>query len=606
MCGIFALLDRLGPVDEATAKQALDRMAHRGPDGEGSRIEWDGRLFLGHRRLGIFDPGAGGHQPMLDPETGSWLIFNGAIYNYLELRAELEALGHRFTSTSDTEVLLIAWRAWGAKALPRFNGMWAFVLFDAKAGRLHISRDRLGVKPLYWADTGSRIAFASECTAVARATGIALEPDPLMVHDFLTLGLTDHRPNSFFKGVLCLPPGAFWSVGRDGAIERGYFHDWAATPAPLTPLKNLLLDASALRLRADVPGGLLLSGGLDSAITAWAAKQASSSKPERILAYGYEGGGRHDETVQARQTAEALGLADRLEEIRVDPTPPASLLYELIARQQQPFNTPSIVASFRLYREMRAQGLTVALTGEGSDELFGGYTNRYIPLMLRDALRKGQFATAWRLLRSPHASGRTLLARLIWEAPTALVRQVIRKLRPHVRSLAPTFWDKSRHRFPDLVARQRLSLADQLSQDPVANLLPQALRFADANGMAWGVEVRSPFLDWRVVAAALAMDPAEKLSPDGGKQILRKLFADDLPPATIKGAKTHGLGMAEQFAVGAIDLADLFAHPPAQAAEFLDITRLAAEVKAHPSDPTLWWPVCLLLWLCWLESEAAR
>jgi asparagine synthase (glutamine-hydrolysing) len=606
MCGILALLDRLRPVDEMTARQALDRMAHRGPDGAGSRIDWDGHLFLGHRRLGIFDPGAGGHQPMQDPETGSWLIFNGAIYNYLELRAELEALGHRFTSTSDTEVLLIAWRHWGAEALPRFNGMWAFVLFDAQADRLYISRDRLGVKPLYWADTGSRIVFASECTAVASAAGIALDPDPLMVHDFLTLGLSDHRANSFFKGILCLPPGSLWSIGRDGSSERGRFHEWSSTPAPAVPLKDLLLDATALRLRADVPGGLLLSGGLDSAITAFAARQASVTKPERILAYGYRGGGRHDETAQARRTAEALGIADRLEEIRVDPTPPASLLQEVIARQQQPFNTPSIVASFRLYREMRALGLTVALTGEGADELFAGYTRRYIPLMLRDALRAGQFAAAWRLVRSPHCSGRTLIARLIWEAPTAVVRRTMRALRPHVRSLAPAFWKRSQSWFPDLAARQRLSLAEQLQADPVRTLLPLALRFADANGMAWGVEVRSPFLDWRVVAAALRLDPAEKLSAAGGKLILRKLFAQDLPPETIKGAKTHGLGMAEQFAVGAIDLADLFAHPPARATDFLDINRLAAEVKAHPSNPTLWWPVCLLLWLRWLETEAAR
>lgn len=606
MCGILALLDRLGPVDEATAQSALDRMAHRGPDGAGNRIEWENHLFLGHRRLGIFDPGLGGHQPMLDPETGSWLIFNGALYNYLELRAELEALGHRFTFASDTEVLLIAWRQWGVEALPRFNGMWAFVLFDAKADKLYISRDRLGVKPLYWADTGSKIVFASDCTAVARAAGITLEPDPLMVHDFLTLGLTDHRPNSFFKGILCLPPGSLWSISRNGSIARGRFHDWHTTPAPTMPLKDLLLDAAALRLRADVPGGLLLSGGLDSAITAWAAKQAVTSKLERILVYGYQGGGPHDETERARLTAEALGLTDRLEEICVDPTPPASLLEDVIARQQQPFNTPSIVASFRLYREMRAQGLTVALTGEGADELFGGYTSRYIPLMLRDTLRKGHLKAAWRLLRSPHCSRRALVSRLIWEAPVALVRRAMRVLRPHVRSLAPAFWRLSKSWFPDLATRQRLSLADQLQSDPVTNLLPQALRFADANGMAWGVEVRSPFLDWRVVAAALALDPDEKLSTAGGKQILRKLFAKDLPPAIIEARKTHGLGMAEQFSVGAIDLADLFARPPARAAEFLDIPRLGAEVKARPNDPTLWWPVCLLLWLRWLESEAGQ
>lgn len=602
MCGILALFDRTGPVAEAAALTALQGMAHRGPDGEGSRIEWGGRLFLGHRRLGIFDPGAGGHQPMQDAETGSWLIFNGAIYNYLELRAELEAAGHRFTSTSDTEVLLIAWRHWGAKALPRFNGMWAFVLFDAIADRLIVSRDRLGVKPLYWADTGKNLVFGSECSAIAKAAGVALAPDPLAVHDFLTLGLTDHRPNSFFQGILNLPPGAIWSIDRAGFIHRDRFHDWSGTASPAIPLKDLIVDAAALRLRADVPSGLLLSGGLDSAITAWAAGQSGSDKPDHILTYGYLDAGQHDETERAERTARALGLTDRLERITVDPVPSRALLEDVIARQQQPFNTPSIVASFRLYREMRARHCTVALTGEGADELFAGYTRRYIPLALRDALKRGHLARAWSLLRTPH--GRLLARRLIWEAPTSLIRLIMRKRRPHIRSLADTFWQQTSAWFAERVTRQRLPLEAVLQADPVTDSLPQPLRYADANGMASGVEVRSPFLDWRVVAAALALDPAEKLSPNGGKQILRNLFAGDLPAEVIQAPKSHGLGMAEQFAVGAIDLSDLFDSPPARADDFLDLPRLKAEIAAHPDDPTLWWPVCLLFWLRWLEREA--
>ncbi|MFD2264711.1 asparagine synthase (glutamine-hydrolyzing) [Lacibacterium aquatile] len=604
MCGILALLDRTGPVAEAAALAALAGMAHRGPDGDGSRIDWDGRLFLGHRRLGIFDPGAGGHQPMPDPETGNWLIFNGAIYNYLELRVELEAAGHRFTSHSDTEVLLIAWRHWGSSALQRFNGMWAFVLFDAKDDKLYVSRDRLGVKPLFWADTGKAVVFGSECTALAQAADVPLIPDPVAVHDFLTLGLTDHRSNSFFQGVLCLPPGSIWSVDRAGNISRNRFHDWSTTPAPATPLKDLIVDATALRLRADVPSGLLLSGGLDSTIVAWAAGQGDSGKPDQILTYGYREKGPHDETDRAERTARYLGLSERLARVAVDPTPSRALLDDVIAHQQQPFNTPSIVASFRLYREMRAHNCTVALTGEGADELFAGYTRRYIPLALRDALKRGEFLSAWKLLRSPH--GRLLARRLIWEAPTAAIRWIMRKRRPHIRSIAGRFWHDGRHWFAERVSKQRLPLDAALQADPVTDLLPQPLRYADANGMASGVEVRSPFLDWRVVATALALAPTEKVSYQGGKQILRKLFTGDLPPEIISAPKSHGLGMAEQFAVGAIDLSDLFDHPPIIASDFLDLSQLKAEIAVHPNDPTLWWPVCLLLWLRWLERETAR
>lgn len=605
MCGILAVLDRRKPMADAPLRAALTSMAHRGPDGEGMQFVWEQRLFLGHRRLGIFDPGAGGHQPMQDPATGNWLIFNGALYNYLELRAELEALGHRFQSQSDTEVLLLAWRQWGTAALPRFNGMWAIVLFDAQADRLYISRDRLGVKPLYWADTGDRLAFGSECRAVAQAAALPLTPDPQMVHDFLLLGLSDHRPNSFFKGILCVPPGSLWSINRDGHIDQARFHDWRTTPAPVMPLRELLADATALRLRADVPSALLLSGGLDSAIVAWAAQQASADKPDQIIAYGYAGGGPHDETERARQTAAALGLGDRLTEIRVAPTPPRPALTQMIARQQQPVNTPSVIAAFRLYQHLRGQGLTVALTGEGSDELFGGYTRRYLPLMLRDALRRGRLGTAWHLARSGHCSPGIFAGRLAWDLPAVALRRILRWQRPHIRCVSPGFWQQSQPWFDDLVAGQRRSLAEQLQEDPLRGVLPYALRFADANGMAWGVEVRSPFLDWRVAAAALALDPSEKLSVRGGKQILRRTFADVLPAAVTETPKTHGLGMAEQFTVGAMDLTDLFTDPPAHAAEFLDLPRLQTEIAAHPTDLKLWWPVCLLLWLRWLETETA-
>ena len=200
MCGILAIIGVREPVGDDAAK-ALDRLRHRGPDDEGLITLWDERLALGHRRLSIFDADRRSRQPMICPQTGNAISFNGAIYNFIELKRELQALGERFATESDTEVILAAYRHWGDDAFRRFNGMWAILLHDARAGRLVVCRDRMGVKPLYVINTGERIAFASEIGACATAARRPISVNPDVVHDFLVGGAVDHGAETFVAGV---------------------------------------------------------------------------------------------------------------------------------------------------------------------------------------------------------------------------------------------------------------------------------------------------------------------------------------------------------------------------------------------------------------------
>lgn len=611
MCGLVALARWPGRADAQRMRLALDRLAHRGPDAEGMLSRWDGRLLLGHRRLAIFDTAAAAHQPMLDPASGNGLIFNGAIYNYRELRGELEGLGATFRTGSDTEVILHAWRYWREDAFRRFNGMWALALHDAGSDRLYLCRDRLGVKPLYCFRSPTCLAVASEIRAVLAASGGEARIDPHAALDFLALGLLDHRPASFYRDVVEVPPGALWCVHPDGFIARTRFHEWPdADPAlgleqAAEALPALLEDAVALRLRSDVPLAAQLSGGMDSGSVAWAIGRRGSA-PERFLgffSYGYAdaAGAEHDETDAARRTLErvAPGLSQHV--VAAESLPTLDELQRLIAVQELPVATPSILAGWRLMRAIREAGAKVVLTGDGSDELFAGYTRRYLPLALRRALGGLDLRQAARLLAGGHLQPGAAARRLAWELPWPLLARLLRR-QPHVQVIAPGFLDEMAGAFRALADLQRQPLDTQGPDDVRRVLLPQILRYGDRNAMAWGVESRSPFLDHRVAELAMRLPTSSKVGPTGGKLPLRMAMSGRLPDALVRGRKDRGLGNAEQFQVGAMDLSALFDEPPAGSERFIDLARLREQLRRHPRDPRLWWPVCLLLWMRWLQA----
>ncbi|WP_052588847.1 asparagine synthase (glutamine-hydrolyzing) [Magnetospirillum gryphiswaldense] len=590
---------------------AMACVAHRGPDGEGRVSRRHGRLIMGHRRLSIFDPGAGGHQPMLGP-SGDCLVFNGCIYNYLELRSELIALGHGFRTGSDTEVVLAAWREWGEAAFSRFNGTWALALHDAASDRLVISRDRLGVRPLYMFRQPGRMILASEIRAVVAASGQPVRVDAVQAFDFLSLGLSDHQDRTMVDGITQVPAGALWVEDSQGALTRRRYHDWPEPlPAPeaaqaIKHLPRLLTSATGLRLRAHVPVAAQLSGGMDSGAVAWAIGSQAQSMTAPFLgffSYGYDRGGEEYNEIQAaRQTRDHVAAAASFHEVRVDPTPSLDDIEAFLAAQEVPVSTPSPVAGLRLYRAMRKAGAVVALTGDGSDELFAGYTRRYLPVAWRDAVRSGALAEGWDYWSSPELHWRDGLARLVWSLPFPALSALMAR-RTHMAVLTDDFRLSHDDRLRDLAVRQSLPLAELGRVDAQGGALSQILRYADRNAMAVGMESRSPFLDYRVAELAMRLPMTLKVSGRGGKLPLRDAMAPFLPPRVIGGAKNRGLGHAEQFRVGSLDLGDLLAEPPKAASEMINAGRLARALRQHPSDPRLWWPVCFLLWLRQVERQ---
>lgn len=612
MCGIVVVAQSDGPVAPERLDRALSRLAHRGPDGEGTIRRWDDRLLIGHRRLAIFDTGRGGQQPMVSAR-GDLLAFNGSIYNYIELREQLRQLGHVFASRSDTEVILAAWAQWGEGAFERFNGTWALALHDAASDSLIISRDRLGVRPLYcWRDASTTV-IASEVRAVVAAAGLSVRVNPDMAFDFLTLGLSDHEDRTMVDGIVEVPAGSLWRLDRGGRLSRQRYHQWPQPEPELdrqtasTMLSELLEDATRLRLRADVPVAAQLSGGMDSGSVAWAIGQRQddlAASFRGFFSYGYDAtGAEFDEIPAAIATRNHVAPALPLTEVRVNPLPDMQELESFLAAQELPVSTPSPLAGLRLYRAMRQAGAVVALTGDGSDELFAGYTRRYLPVAWRDAVLSGAWGRAWGLLTSPHLRWRDAAARMAWNLPGALLRAMLDR-RAHMSVLHPAFRAAQADRLDGLTALQRLDLQDLTLRDGQGGgLLAQILRYADRNAMACGMESRSPFLDYRIVELSARLPVEAKLSRHGGKLVLRDAMRAHLPGRVSGGLKNRGLGHAEQFRISGLALGRLLDEPPAMASDVIDATRLAEALRRHPGDSRLWWPVCMLLWLRQVETQ---
>lgn len=611
MCGLVVLARWSERASEMAMRGALACLAHRGPDAEGTHVAWDGRLLLGHRRLAILDTNTAASQPMIDPLTGTALVFNGAIYNYRELRRELQALGAVFSTNSDTEVILQGWRFWGTECFRRFNGMWALAIHDGPSGRLYLCRDRLGVKPMYLRRSADCLAVASELKAVLAASQAPVRIDSAAALDYLSMGLLDHRPSSFLQDIVEVPPGSLWCVAPDGFTEQRRFHDWPEVDPDLQcsavarALPELLVDAVGLRLRSDVSLAAQLSGGMDSGSVAWAIGQQREALEhfQGFFSYGYdsEAAREHDETEAALRTLEyvAPGLAFR--RISAAACPDLAELEQLIAVQELPVATPSILAGWRLFRAIAASGAKVVLTGDGSDEIFAGYTRRYLPLALRRALGQLEFGQAGALLASDELSYATALRRLVWNLPSPVLTHLLRK-QSHMRVIREDFFNAERVTLQGVIRLQRQGIDAQGVDDVRRVLLPQILRYGDRNAMAWGIESRSPFLDYRIAELAMRLPASRKVGPAGGKLPLRMAMAGRLPDAVVRGHKNRGLGNAEQYQVGHMNLTELLEAPPRAASDFIDVAQLREQLRRQPGNPRLWWPVCFLLWLRWLES----
>lgn len=549
MCGLAGIVSsRQAGMDEKVLLAMRDAQRHRGPDEAGLYL---GRgVGLGHRRLSIIDL-AHGQQPMVDEAAGLALVYNGELYNFPALRAELEALGVVFRSRCDTEVLLRAWQRWGEACLARLVGMFAFAVWDMRAQRVHLVRDQLGIKPLHYGFThAGDLVFASELKGLLAHPGVERRLDPQALEDYLALGYVPD-PRSIHRGILKLPPGhcLSWHAGEPPPVPRQYWDVPFKVAADMTAdeaaaqLHDLLGDAVAGQMIADVPLGAFLSGGVDSSAVV-ASMSRASQQPVRTCSIGFDRGG-FDETAYARRVARHLHTQHFERRVGADDY---DLIDTLAAVYDEPFADSSALPTYRVCELARTQ-VTVALSGDGGDEDFAGY-RRYrlhagesaLRARLPLALRKPVFGFLGSLYPKADWAPRPLRARTTLQA---LARDDVEAYF-HTVSTTPAALRQQLYSASfrrelqgyDALAVFRAHAARAPTDHPL--LLAQYLDFktwlpgdiltkVDRASMAHSLEVRVPLLDHRLVEWASSLPPGLKLRGGTGKYVFKKALEADLP-----------------------------------------------------------------------------
>ena len=519
MCGIAGELrfDRR-PADLAAVERITHHLAPRGPDAHGFHSQ--GPIALGHRRLKIMDLAEASGQPMIDSDLGLSMVFNGAIYNYPELRAELETLGYRFFSGGDTEVLLKGYHAWGEKLLPKLNGMFAFAVWERDKQSLFIARDRLGVKPLYLSRTGERLRFASSLPALLQGGDIAKTLDAVALNHYLHFHAVVPAPRTILAGVEKLPPATWMRIDADGKVEQNTW--WTLQFGPqgdetgygLEEWREQVLDtmreAVAIRQRAAVDVGVLLSGGVDSSLLVGLLREAGV---ENLLTFsiGFQdaGGERGDEFQYSDLIAQRF--ATRHHQLRIGEHEILDQLPQAFRAMSEPMVSHDCIAFYLLSREV-AKHCKVVQSGQGADELFAGY--HWYPQV--DGAQDAFAAYRAAFFDREHAEYAACVqpAWLTGDMAGEFVREHF------AMPGADAAVDKA----------LRLDSTVMLVDDPVKRV--------DNMTMAWGLEARTPFLDYRV-AELSARIPAQFKLPDGGKHVLKEAARKVIPSEVIDRPKGY-------------------------------------------------------------------
>ena len=556
MCGIFGVLNLDGSPAERAALQAMARVSvHRGPDDEG--VHLDGACGIGMRRLSIIDL-EGGHQPLSSADGSLTLVCNGEIYNFRELRRELQRLGHRFATASDSEVLLHGYAQWGEEVVQRLNGMYGFALWDARRRRLLLGRDRLGVKPLYVYRDSRRLAFASEAKALLALPGVRAEIEPAALYSYLNLGYVA-APLSLFKGIRKLPPATLLSADAGRMEERRYWSVPETTEQGvgegewIERIRQRLDESVRMQMVSDVPIGAFLSGGVDSSSVV-AMMAGHSSRPIRTYAIGFEGAAAeayYNELPYARRVAELFGTEHQ--EILVRPDT-AALLPRLLWHLDEPVSDSAFITTY-LVSEFARRDVTVILSGVGGDELFGGY-RRYLGDHYRARFER---LPAW-MRRTAAAAGKRLpsdrhtpllnLSRLA----KGFLETAALPFEERYRSYVEVFPGHEAARLlradgvrPDRIAEAFLSaggddgLNRMLAVDAQTQLPDDLLLLTDKMSMATSLECRVPLLDHELVELAARMPQHIKVRGGRLKHAMKQAMSDLLPP-DILDRKKRGFG----------------------------------------------------------------
>ncbi len=517
MCGFSGELAFENEADPVALARMTNTLTARGPDAGGIFVQ--DRLGFGHRRLSILDLSAASQQPMIDPDLGLGIVFNGCIYNFRELRGELESKGFRFFSAGDTEVVLKAYRAWGPDCVKRFSGMFAFAIWERDSGRLFLARDRLGIKPLYLAETRGRFRFSSTLPALLAGGGVDTSILPEALHNYMSLHAVVPAPLTILKGIRKLPPATVLTVEPDGARKEVIYwtiHNGARSedkPAGEEEWKQAVLEAlrKAVRRRlvSDVPTGVLLSGGLDSSLIVALLADAAPEMPETFsIGFDSVGGVEGNEFKYSDLIASHFGTKHH--RMRINEARTLEALPHAIEAMSEPMMSHDCVA-FYLLSEAVSKHVKVVQSGQGADEVFGGY--HWYQKMIGSKDPVTDYASVY--FDRDHAEMRLALT------PDYLSRDFS-------RDYVEAFFS----------SRDSSPVDKTLELDTLAMMPDDPVKRVDNMTMAWGLEARVPFLDHELVELA-ARIPAGLKVKDGGKYILKEAARAVVPSEVIDRPKGY-------------------------------------------------------------------
>ena len=564
MCGIAGVV---GPGFLPERLEALRTMLwvlrHRGPDDEGIAViperpaPREVGVGLGCRRLSIIDLSPAGHQPMATTDGRFVLVYNGEIYNYLELRAELESLGHQFRSHSDTEVLLQAFVQWGRDALPRLMGMFALAVLDTRQRRLLLARDGFGIKPLYYASWQGGFAFASEMGALLELPGFPRKVNPQLLYDYLRTSHTDHGGETLFAGIHQVPAAHYIEVALDRLAPSVPVRYWGidlrqqselSWPQAVERLRALFLESIRFHLRSDVPLGFALSGGVDSSAVLLGARRVLGPGPE-LHAFSYIA---DDPAISEEVHVDAAGRAAgaTLHKIHLGPSELERDIDYLVGVQGAPIPGPPIYGQHRIFQRAREAGVKVILGGQGSDELMAGY-DRYVVARLASLIRQRRPGAASRfLIRAGHSPGLSTTSLALQGALTLAPRARMALDSARRKGPFPPWLDSQWFRERSVAPRLPWSpkgdnvMRELLHYTLVDAHLHALLRYEDRNAMAFSLENRVPFLTINLASLVFTLPEEFLVAPDGTrKAAFRAAMRGVVPDSVIDRRDKIGFGM---------------------------------------------------------------
>jgi asparagine synthase (glutamine-hydrolysing) len=634
MCGIAGQLNFHGrPADAALLKAMADRLAHRGPDGSG--VETCGVAGLAHRRLRIIDLSDAARQPMTNEDRSIWLTYNGEIYNFEEIRAELERLGHRFTSATDSEVIVHGYEQWGTDCLARFNGMFAFALWDGNRQRLWLVRDRLGVKPLFYAVTGAGVTFGSEVKAVLADPEVDRSLDYEALSYYLALNYLP-APYTLFAKVRQLEPGQMLIAEAGGDVRLSTYWDMRfdndPPPRPESSWREefdaLMDDAVRLRLISDVPFGVFLSGGVDSSgVAYWMSKHLDHPVQAFTASFAEDS---YNEVRYARAAARAVGADLHEHSIAADA---ATVLPEIVAHAEEPTADSSMVAVYHLAKFAR-QHVTMVLSGDGADDILAGYETHQayyahrayqaVPRLIRQGIIRPlveALPTSYRKVSVDAKLKRFVAAGdLDWQAAHASWRMIFPPAE-RARLLAPVA-DRP-GAAADAADLYKQWFARSNARDPLNQMLYVDTRLylpadmlvkIDRMTMAHGLEAREPYLDYRVVELTARMPATLKLNRMTSKKHILKQALRGRVPDEVLFRKKQGFNVPKGLWMqrGLRDfVSDVLSPARVKAMNILDASVVAGVLDSHMSGRAdrsheIWSLLVLALWFDQFTPAAGK